>query len=280
MINRMYDPTMQCSQPPLKVERGWPKFNVELAPNCPRCASSNTKFCYYNNYSFSQPRYFCKACRRYWTKGGSLRNIPVGGGCRKSRRAKTARPPQDQLGSTITAASAQMSPCGSARSDIDLADVFAKFLNQSSSDSSTDPFMIGSGSSDRDSHLEDPDGEQLEDPDGETLMPSRVSQEANQLVAGISDHQIDQHEQQIHEEIFVGEDPRFLGMEAVFNQELGQDLLLSDPTNWPNFVWQPMVQLQDHQFGQFSSEDRWKINNSANICNDSWSWFDQSAYEI
>ncbi|KAL8468056.1 hypothetical protein ACS0TY_031346 [Phlomoides rotata] len=55
---------------------------------CPRCESSNTKFCYYNNYSLSQPRYFCKACRRYWTHGGTLRNVPVGGGCRKSKRPK------------------------------------------------------------------------------------------------------------------------------------------------------------------------------------------------
>ncbi|XP_022151396.1 dof zinc finger protein DOF3.5 [Momordica charantia] len=59
---------------------------VEISPNCPRCGSSNTKFCYYNNYSLTQPRYFCKGCRRYWTKGGSLRNVPVGGGCRKNRR--------------------------------------------------------------------------------------------------------------------------------------------------------------------------------------------------
>ncbi|XP_012570380.2 dof zinc finger protein DOF3.5 [Cicer arietinum] len=58
----------------------------EISPNCPRCGSSNTKFCYYNNYSLTQPRYFCKGCRRYWTKGGSLRNVPVGGGCRKNRR--------------------------------------------------------------------------------------------------------------------------------------------------------------------------------------------------
>lgn len=57
---------------------------------CPRCESSNTKFCYYNNYSLSQPRYFCKACRRYWTHGGTLRNVPVGGGCRKSKRPKPA----------------------------------------------------------------------------------------------------------------------------------------------------------------------------------------------
>ncbi|KAL6991091.1 hypothetical protein U1Q18_009211 [Sarracenia purpurea var. burkii] len=55
---------------------------------CPRCDSLNTKFCYYNNYSLSQPRYFCKACRRYWTQGGTLRNVPVGGGCRKVKRSK------------------------------------------------------------------------------------------------------------------------------------------------------------------------------------------------
>ncbi|CAH8268133.1 unnamed protein product [Arabidopsis lyrata] len=57
---------------------------------CPRCDSSNTKFCYYNNYNFSQPRHFCKACRRYWTHGGTLRDIPVGGGTRKSaKRSRT-----------------------------------------------------------------------------------------------------------------------------------------------------------------------------------------------
>lgn len=69
----------------------WKSHQIELAPNCPRCASSNTKFCYYNNYSLSQPRYFCKSCRRYWTKGGSLRNVPIGGGCRKNRQGKSIR---------------------------------------------------------------------------------------------------------------------------------------------------------------------------------------------
>ncbi|KAI3669868.1 hypothetical protein L6452_41326 [Arctium lappa] len=53
---------------------------------CPRCDSTNTKFCYYNNYNFSQPRHFCKACRRYWTHGGTLRDIPVGGGSRKNAK--------------------------------------------------------------------------------------------------------------------------------------------------------------------------------------------------
>ncbi|KAK9079421.1 hypothetical protein SSX86_001092 [Deinandra increscens subsp. villosa] len=61
----------------------------EEALKCPRCDSSNTKFCYYNNYSLTQPRYFCKSCRRYWTKGGTLRNVPVGGGCRKNKRSSS-----------------------------------------------------------------------------------------------------------------------------------------------------------------------------------------------
>ncbi|XP_021310103.1 dof zinc finger protein DOF3.6 isoform X1 [Sorghum bicolor] len=59
----------------------------EPALKCPRCESTNTKFCYYNNYSLSQPRHFCKTCRRYWTRGGSLRNVPVGGGCRRNKRS-------------------------------------------------------------------------------------------------------------------------------------------------------------------------------------------------
>ncbi|KAL5581181.1 hypothetical protein UlMin_013623 [Ulmus minor] len=67
-----------------------PRPNPEKALKCPRCDSSNTKFCYYNNYSLSQPRYFCKSCRRYWTKGGTLRNVPVGGGCRKNKRSSSS----------------------------------------------------------------------------------------------------------------------------------------------------------------------------------------------
>ncbi|KAM0861183.1 hypothetical protein ACQ4PT_046046 [Festuca glaucescens] len=58
------------------------KATAEGQP-CPRCESRDTKFCYYNNYNTSQPRHFCKGCRRYWTKGGTLRSVPVGGGTRK-----------------------------------------------------------------------------------------------------------------------------------------------------------------------------------------------------
>ncbi|CAH9073093.1 unnamed protein product [Cuscuta europaea] len=55
---------------------------------CPRCDSTSTKFCYFNNYNLMQPRHFCKACRRYWTRGGAMRNVPVGGNCRGSKRSK------------------------------------------------------------------------------------------------------------------------------------------------------------------------------------------------
>lgn len=69
---------------------------------CPRCESTNTKFCYYNNYNLSQPRHFCKNCRRYWTRGGALRNIPVGGGTRKSNTKKRQKPDPDPSRSNPT----------------------------------------------------------------------------------------------------------------------------------------------------------------------------------
>ncbi|XP_043717300.1 dof zinc finger protein DOF3.5 [Telopea speciosissima] len=133
---------------PLVMDRKW-KANVELAPNCPRCDSSNTKFCYYNNYSLTQPRYFCKNCRRYWTKGGSLRNVPIGGGCRKYRRGRvrisssnstyggslmmlSKIPSNDSIGNLY------QSDASSTRSDastIDLALLYAKFLNHEPAES-------------------------------------------------------------------------------------------------------------------------------------------------
>ncbi|KAI3520983.1 hypothetical protein L1887_10438 [Cichorium endivia] len=86
---------------------------------CPRCDSSNTKFCYYNNYNLTQPRYFCKTCRRYWTKGGALRNVPIGGGCRKNK------------GTTIAAALANHNVSNTAKLKAVLSSELAKtgFIN-------------------------------------------------------------------------------------------------------------------------------------------------------
>ncbi|CAM8900342.1 unnamed protein product [Rhodiola kirilowii] len=59
-----------------------------MPEKCPRCNSMNTKFCYYNNYSLTQPRHYCRTCRRYWTQGGVCRNVPIGGATyRRNKRA-------------------------------------------------------------------------------------------------------------------------------------------------------------------------------------------------
>lgn len=117
------------------MESGW-KATTEISPNCPRCGSSNTKFCYYNNYSLTQPRYFCKGCRRYWTRGGSLRNVPVGGGCRKNRRGNNKTLLKQQSYDPILRTNNVSSSSSSSlvteyhKPNIDLALVYANFLNQ------------------------------------------------------------------------------------------------------------------------------------------------------
>ncbi|XP_071725054.1 dof zinc finger protein DOF3.4 [Rutidosis leptorrhynchoides] len=77
---------------------------------CPRCDSTNTKFCYYNNYNFSQPRHFCKSCRRYWTHGGTLRDIPVGGGTRKNAKRSRSVPSSAAAKSMIMNTVSQSTP--------------------------------------------------------------------------------------------------------------------------------------------------------------------------
>ncbi|CAL5386861.1 unnamed protein product [Camellia sinensis] len=69
----------------------------EAGLKCPRCESTNTKFCYFNNYNLTQPRHFCKTCRRYWTRGGALRNVPVGGGCRRNKKIKNSSSSKSQV---------------------------------------------------------------------------------------------------------------------------------------------------------------------------------------
>ncbi|PVH66781.1 hypothetical protein PAHAL_1G344900 [Panicum hallii] len=99
----------------------------EKALNCPRCNSTNTKFCYYNNYSLQQPRYFCKTCRRYWTEGGSLRNVPVGGGSRKNKRSSSAV-------SSAAAAAASTSAAVSGTIPVGLAAKNPKLMHEGAHD--------------------------------------------------------------------------------------------------------------------------------------------------
>ncbi|KAL9229745.1 hypothetical protein vseg_005179 [Gypsophila vaccaria] len=99
---------------------------------CPRCDSTNTKFCYYNNYNLTQPRHFCKTCRRYWTKGGTLRNVPIGGGCRKNKSTISSNSSSPSSMSTKSSISQNnfMSKCNKATfsSDLLLNDHSSLFL--------------------------------------------------------------------------------------------------------------------------------------------------------
>lgn len=86
---------------------------------CPRCNSLETKFCYFNNYNVNQPRHFCRKCQRYWTAGGTIRNVPVGAGRRKNKHSsaqchQVVVPPNVvsvTRADTLTSASSQHHSC-------------------------------------------------------------------------------------------------------------------------------------------------------------------------
>ncbi|KAL5560393.1 hypothetical protein UlMin_036604 [Ulmus minor] len=252
----------------LNMEKRW-KPIVEIAPNCPRCASSNTKFCYYNNYSLSQPRYFCKGCRRYWTKGGSIRNVPVGGGCRKNRRAKFAKPPMRDRVSSMSIFSqdsngSENSNGDSGRangSDIDLAVVFANFLNQKSivepESVEVNAIQSDSGNSSNTWCAEKDGGlDQFQ-------KQSNLVQDGDFLV-----HEQEQRIEEVGNEISEFELSDLLGddqevAEDVFNWSDSSEAMAS------NFTWQPMVNLQELE--SFPS---------SNPMNDFWSSFDFSGFEV
>ncbi|RCV19282.1 hypothetical protein SETIT_3G371900v2 [Setaria italica] len=101
----------QQQQPPAAAAMG--------REQCPRCASRDTKFCYYNNYNTAQPRHFCRACRRYWTLGGSIRNVPVGGSTRK--RPRPARPTRALAAATATTTPASSAPFDTSSSSSPVA---------------------------------------------------------------------------------------------------------------------------------------------------------------
>lgn len=83
-----------------------PKKPDKILP-CPRCNSKDTKFCYYNNYNVNQPRHFCKNCQRYWTAGGTMRNVPVGSGRRKNKSSSASHHRQIIVSEALQAARAE-----------------------------------------------------------------------------------------------------------------------------------------------------------------------------
>nr|AAX54942.2 Dof1 [Triticum aestivum] len=111
-IRRVQGPASRCG-----VFSQAASAQPEAAVKCPRCESTNTKFCYYNNYNLSQPRHFCKSCRRYWTKGGVLRNVPVGGGCRKAKRSSSSASAPSTPAATDAKSQRRASASSSSRSN-------------------------------------------------------------------------------------------------------------------------------------------------------------------
>ncbi|KAL8515188.1 hypothetical protein ACS0TY_014050 [Phlomoides rotata] len=259
---------------PLVMEKAttkWKYSNIhELAPNCPRCASSNTKFCYYNNYSLSQPRYFCKACRRYWTKGGSLRNVPIGGGCRKSRRSRAGR---QAAGGHAPACNVQGSTDeSSGGAVIDMAAVFAKYVNQDGENeeySSSLGASSGSSENFQASSLEI-DSRQMEDI---TMFEYQKPTFNDQNM---------QQQQVISQDIITGQelvfqDPKAFELEqGVLCDELVADMNMMlglESTTLPTIgSQQPLVQVED--YGLFSPDDQLRISA------DNWASFDLSAYDF
>ncbi|KAE8714304.1 Dof zinc finger protein DOF5.3 [Hibiscus syriacus] len=236
------DPTV----PVFSIERKW-KSNVEIAPNCPRCTSPNTKFCYYNNYSLSQPRYFCKGCRRYWTKGGSLRNVPVGGGCRKSRRGKSSRERLEKQGRiSMNYGKNSSSSSDGDQPDIDLAIVFAKFLNHNAS--FDQPYQPNDSSM------------RCQKPVVHSIPESCIFQETRET---------DEIEAFGLQDLLAADDQMAL-----------LDGLWADhdvaATTTPDFEWQPIVQMQ--QFESFPVDDQLKV--SANLLNEEWGSFDLSGFGV
>ncbi|KVI05879.1 Zinc finger, Dof-type [Cynara cardunculus var. scolymus] len=122
-----------------------PQFPENEHLNCPRCDSSNTKFCYYNNYNLLQPRHFCKNCRRYWTKGGTLRNIPVGGGTRKinKRSPISSKRPADSSPPT-SPATTPPPPSASGESETERSGIFSYGNNQRKLDGGSFNLMMRS----------------------------------------------------------------------------------------------------------------------------------------
>ncbi|KAK8642906.1 hypothetical protein V6N13_012230 [Hibiscus sabdariffa] len=291
------DQMLQCGAPSprhmLPIDRKW-KSNVERAPNCPRCASANTKFCYYNNYSLSQPRYFCKGCRRYWTKGGSLRNVPVGGGCRKTRRGESNRVDknggqvqvsmncskswsssgnhEEQMIGTSSSSDGDSAnqPAPASGSDIDLAVIFSQFLKQSTSldqpeivtqelpNQGIDPWGVleQDTNSQNDSSMEFP----VVDPSPESYVLQQMPQVKQHL----------EEDNNSVEGFLETDEMNAFGLQNLLAEEVVQDVLWSNSAaNTTSF---------ECQLECFPVDDQLKI--SANLMADSWSVFDLSEFEL
>ncbi|KAJ4966430.1 hypothetical protein NE237_018279 [Protea cynaroides] len=264
------------------------KTSAETAPNCPRCASPNTKFCYYNNYSLSQPRYFCKGCRRYWTKGGSLRNVPVGGGCRKNRRSTKSgtgvSPASDRVSLPFcrtpmevphppTTTSSNTTTTATDTPNIDLAAMFTKFLNQNQN-SCFDPGLPA----ELPSHEYDQVNLEVHSPFSLTGfssdLPSHESLDSL-LPIQFPEEQVTHQDQSCTIPQFMDYDPNCYGLESILSDGLWSENFPSTAVS-PNFSWQTS-QITGLESVIPSPAEHLFACHPYVLLNDRWSSFDLSS---
>ncbi|KAL9245091.1 hypothetical protein vseg_018783 [Gypsophila vaccaria] len=266
------DQMFQCPPvPSMMMDRRW-RANVDPAPNCPRCASSNTKFCYYNNYSLSQPRFFCKGCRRYWTRGGSLRSVPVGGGCRKSRRSRSAK--ASLSGSSVVNISSLDYSQELGGPDIDMAAVFAKYLNHDQRilgqeiNEATNTTSTTSSEASHDSLTSSSCG--MDNVFESQLFADDFLNPESQVMKSL----IPDHKQVQEEEPIQG----FINPELASFDDIIEDVFWSEDSNMSSLTWQPIAQSQEFD-SALLPVDQYDVSTDL-VSTDNWSYFDNSGFEV
>lgn len=153
-------------------------------------------------------------------------------------------------------------------SDIDLAVVFAKFLNESSSSESREIANNGvSNSSTPETDQNDGILMESQNPSNHILIEDANLLEEFPQVFDIGEKQD-----------FLENDMNGCGLQTLLSDEIVQDVPWTDAAaaSLPNFNWQPMFQLQD--FDSFPGDGQLKA--SANLITDQWSSFDLSGFEV
>lgn len=184
--------------------------------------------------------------------------MPVGGGCRKSRRSsKSIRPPlstsyssRDLTSSSNNSEDSNTPPGSTNESGIDLAAVFAKFLNQNYSSNTELVSGLELPDAGHASVNIPTDGAMIEGQKPPDIVADGHLHDGVSMAYLDDDHKLQQQEVMI-QEFTRPEDPNIFGLHALLSDQVVEDALWSDATALPSFTWQPMVQLQE--FDQTSS---------------------------
>lgn len=193
-----------------------------------------------------------------------MRNVPVGGGCRKNRRAKrTVKSVSFRSGYEDLSTNNNNSSVSGADSvfqsdagDIDLADVFSKFLNSNGSSSDFQPSDVGNSEM------------------GVDLLSNSLAPDSDAVVV--------ECQSQSDKVVF---DEQGINLVDVFSPFFDQKQEESDMNLFQTWLGDEEVQgvaaeeqsltWQFQELGYFNGDDDVLLNNS-----DNWNSFDLSGFEI